>query len=231
MLGRWLQRDPIGFDGGDWNLYGYVGENPVKMMDSFGEDPMGSSPDNPYPFSPPSGQGGWYQPPSGQPPIYEPTPPPPQKAPPPDYTAFNAGISIPFLPGFSFQGQRVEDKFGQTYWGFGLGAGISPVISASYVYGDIFDMPHNTPGDLAAFIKSHSANFSGGVGVGLGITGSKNLNLSYSGSSEEYGFYSPQLSASWLYDWGPYGGKNNRGHCPKTHEQKGHNNKPKKLKK
>src|SRR5690606_11299608 len=24
VLGRWLQRDPIGFDGGDWNLYGYV---------------------------------------------------------------------------------------------------------------------------------------------------------------------------------------------------------------
>ena len=23
-LGRWMSRDPIGFEGGDWNLYGYV---------------------------------------------------------------------------------------------------------------------------------------------------------------------------------------------------------------
>jgi RHS repeat-associated protein len=36
-LGRWLQRDPIGFDGGDWNLYGYVSGNPAKRIDSTGE--------------------------------------------------------------------------------------------------------------------------------------------------------------------------------------------------
>lgn len=36
MLGRFLQRDPIGASD-DVNLYGYVGENPVM-----GVDPMGT---------------------------------------------------------------------------------------------------------------------------------------------------------------------------------------------
>jgi hypothetical protein len=35
-LGRWLQVDPIGFDGGDPNLYGYEGENPVNRLDPMG---------------------------------------------------------------------------------------------------------------------------------------------------------------------------------------------------
>ncbi|MEP6755902.1 MAG: RHS repeat-associated core domain-containing protein [Chthonomonadales bacterium] len=32
-LGRWLSRDPIGFAGGDWNLWGYVGNAPTTMID------------------------------------------------------------------------------------------------------------------------------------------------------------------------------------------------------
>jgi hypothetical protein len=34
-IGRWLNRDPIGEDGGT-NLYRYVGNNPVYMIDPFG---------------------------------------------------------------------------------------------------------------------------------------------------------------------------------------------------
>lgn len=34
--GRWLQKDPIRFQGGDTNLYGYVGQDPVNYVDPSG---------------------------------------------------------------------------------------------------------------------------------------------------------------------------------------------------
>ena len=34
--GRWLSRDPIGFDGGTWNLYKYVGNSPSNTTDPSG---------------------------------------------------------------------------------------------------------------------------------------------------------------------------------------------------
>ena len=46
-LGRWTTRDPIGFAGGDVNLYGYVGGNPVNYIDRGGSawTSCGSSPE------------------------------------------------------------------------------------------------------------------------------------------------------------------------------------------
>ncbi|WP_411748432.1 RHS repeat domain-containing protein [Reinekea sp.] len=35
-IGRWTARDPIGFAGGDTNLYGYVGGSPIQFVDSTG---------------------------------------------------------------------------------------------------------------------------------------------------------------------------------------------------
>lgn len=35
-IGRWLSKDPILFDGGDTNLYGYVMQDPVNFIDSDG---------------------------------------------------------------------------------------------------------------------------------------------------------------------------------------------------
>ena len=37
-LGRWTTRDPIGFGGGDVNLYGYVGGDPINLTDPGGQD-------------------------------------------------------------------------------------------------------------------------------------------------------------------------------------------------
>ena len=34
--GRWAERDPLGLDGGDRNLYGYVGTNPINGLDPSG---------------------------------------------------------------------------------------------------------------------------------------------------------------------------------------------------
>ena len=48
-IGRFISEDPIGFAGGDVNLYGYVGNNPHGYIDPFGfwrcssNDPPGSS--------------------------------------------------------------------------------------------------------------------------------------------------------------------------------------------
>jgi len=35
-LGRWLSKDPIGFDGKDTNLYGYVFNDPINFIDPKG---------------------------------------------------------------------------------------------------------------------------------------------------------------------------------------------------
>jgi RHS repeat-associated protein len=39
-LGRFISEDPIGFAGGDINLYGYVKNNPVNFIDSTGNIPL-----------------------------------------------------------------------------------------------------------------------------------------------------------------------------------------------
>lgn len=36
QVGRWVSKDPIGFAGGDTNLYAYVGGNPVSYVDPRG---------------------------------------------------------------------------------------------------------------------------------------------------------------------------------------------------
>ncbi len=40
-LGRFISKDPIGFAGGDTNLYSYVGQNPVNYTDPWGLWPFG----------------------------------------------------------------------------------------------------------------------------------------------------------------------------------------------
>ena len=36
VIGRWTTRDPLGFAGGDTNLYGYVSSNPISGLDPTG---------------------------------------------------------------------------------------------------------------------------------------------------------------------------------------------------
>ncbi|MBK9041548.1 MAG: hypothetical protein IPL83_20750 [Bdellovibrionales bacterium] len=39
-VGRWTSKDPIGFNGGDTNLYGYVINDPINFIDPDGEHPV-----------------------------------------------------------------------------------------------------------------------------------------------------------------------------------------------
>jgi hypothetical protein len=50
-LGRFISEDPIGFNGGDINLYGYVRNSPIMLSDPFGNFPMYYG-DNPYDLVP-----------------------------------------------------------------------------------------------------------------------------------------------------------------------------------
>jgi RHS repeat-associated protein len=43
LIGRWTSKDPIGFNGGDTNLYGYVLNDPVNFIDPSGLAPADSS--------------------------------------------------------------------------------------------------------------------------------------------------------------------------------------------
>ena len=47
--GRWMSRDPLGFWGGDWNLYRYVGNKFGKYDDPLGERIYSTGPNFPQP--------------------------------------------------------------------------------------------------------------------------------------------------------------------------------------
>ncbi len=59
-LGRFISEDPIGFSGGDVNLYGYVGNNPQNWIDPIGLNPF-KLPTNPSQLPP-----GWTSDPTHQ---------------------------------------------------------------------------------------------------------------------------------------------------------------------
>lgn len=40
QIGRWTAKDPIKFDGGDINLYGYVSNDPINRVDASGTGPV-----------------------------------------------------------------------------------------------------------------------------------------------------------------------------------------------
>lgn len=92
-LGRWVSRDPFGYDGGTMNLYEYVGSSPLIFLDALGEQnyvpPPGTQgqgepmpPGGPHPDIP---GGPWRWSPDPQNPrggTWRPVNPPPGQSPP-----------------------------------------------------------------------------------------------------------------------------------------------------
>jgi RHS repeat-associated protein len=59
-VGRFVTKDPIGFAGGDVNLFGYTKNNPVNFNDPIGKTPAGNeSPEFTVPVPSQSCQGYW----------------------------------------------------------------------------------------------------------------------------------------------------------------------------
>lgn len=46
-LGRWMTEDPIDYEGGNVNLYGYVNNNPTNLVDPSGLEPPPATPNDP----------------------------------------------------------------------------------------------------------------------------------------------------------------------------------------
>jgi uncharacterized protein RhaS with RHS repeats len=63
-LGRWLTQDPIGYEGGDANLYRFVGNSPTNFTDPSGllQQPGGGQPATPPSKGPIGPMGGGYDP-------------------------------------------------------------------------------------------------------------------------------------------------------------------------
>jgi RHS repeat-associated protein len=95
-LGRWVENDPIGFAGGDPNLYRYVGNDPTSSTDSYGLQFL------PHEPALPLGRGPKERP--RRPPGWGPQPAQPGGTPPPG------------APGVGVPGNRIPDNPGGIYY-------------------------------------------------------------------------------------------------------------------
>ncbi|RUL72998.1 RHS repeat-associated core domain-containing protein [Dyella choica] len=186
--GRYQQVDPIGFKGGLWTLYAYVGSNPLSYRDPLGMDgfsdmtaafcPNGSC------VPPGFGQPGW------QPDSQPPSPPPSGScgcARLPDYDQFQ-------IDWYVFSLSATYTKYGDVFAGFGVNRGYpNPVgygvsIASGWMLkcdpsqSELNDFISGASGGFSAYYGfggGYSANPSGsaitvGVGYGIGPGGGNN---------------------------------------------------------
>ncbi len=174
QLGRFISEDPIGFQGGDINLYTYVSSSSVNYVDPFGLERLR------YVIVP------------GKPP---PPLPPPNPVRLPDFYSGQINIGPPASP-LGWSGQVTIDRNGQIYLqplGFNLGKGLPAGFSVALTAGWINQRCEPDEKKLRDVLSDQSAGLGGGYIGGLEFTGNQ------SGSTTQIGLMSPQVGGSWGY--------------------------------
>jgi len=169
-IGRFVSEDPIGFGGGDVNLYSYVGNNGLNYLDPFGFERLR------YTMVP------------GK-------PPPPIITNPARLPDFYAGqINIGGVIGWS--GQIIIDRNGNVYLqGLGFNFGKSATfVSGSLTAGWINQRCEPSQKRLSDVLSDQSVGVGGGYYGGMEFTGNQ------SGTTTQIGlFLPPQIGGNWGY--------------------------------
>ncbi len=198
---RWLNRDPSAERGGV-NLYGYVRDNPINLLDPLGFDPFGnpvSGPTGPVGPSSPYAPGGLYYPDGANYKPYIPTLPPNYTAPNPSGTGiiiFDSGVSCFRLWGGGGGSQIIVLANGQVvtygYIGGGIGYGGK---GGNFGLGEVYGVYQ--PTDYAGSFL----NVSGGYAVGGGSISSQPLRGQNGAASYTAGAGTTGISATYQWYW------------------------------
>jgi RHS repeat-associated protein len=185
-LGRFLEPDPIGYQGG-MNFYAYVGGNPTNFVDPLGlfwTESAGSQSD----------QG------LGQP--VETNGPGPTAVPRlPDFFSINASVAIPTLwtgTLIGLTGSATVDENGNFYLGLGPSVGKTlTFVSGSAAFGWLNQKANPTEDDLRSFLTGHGLDAGGGFWGGGAIT----YSPSTGSSATNLGIFTPQAGGGYTYSW------------------------------
>ncbi|MFE1574235.1 RHS repeat-associated core domain-containing protein [Comamonas odontotermitis] len=176
--GRWTAKDPILFEGGDTNLYGYTFSDPINYIDPNGKSGFGQSQ---IPFNE----------------INLLNSDPSNRLSLPTTEVFtgdgvNMSVTIPFKSGLSpVVSISVNSTKGLTYLGFGVGAGLRCTITKP--------LPTITTGDGAhGPVVQINGSFGNGV---YGLSGTSAYGVSGSTSSANVGVGNIGQSASVTFGW------------------------------
>ncbi len=171
QLGRFVSEDPIGFEGGDVNLYAYVENEPLNFGDPRGLERLN------YVLRPG-------------------TPAPPVRTNPvrlPDFYSGQLNIGLgPAVP-LGWSGQVILDRQGHLYLqllGLNLGKSAT-VVSVAGTVGWISQRCEPDEDKLNAVLSDQSIGVGGGFIGGIEFTGNQ------SGSTTQVGIMSPQIGGSW----------------------------------
>ena len=185
VVGRFLTRDPMGYEGGV-NLYGYTANNPVNEEDSEG-----------YMGGPGHGGAipGWHPPvttaPHSGPGFHSGKP---GRGRVPDYYACNVSLGIPLI---SVNGQIERDRYGNWYLGLGGGYG-TPGPAFSIVEGTLNQQTTPSQNYLKNWMDGGGVNATGAFLLSGGETFSTDSNYNLVGSTE-FGVGWPQAGVSAIY--------------------------------